>query len=47
MDKFEPDFLLSMARSLDARAERLYNGSYMRKLLKEQAAKFREAASHR
>ena len=45
MDQFDSDFLLGVARSLDARAARWHSDSYMRKLLEEQAARYREAAS--
>jgi hypothetical protein len=41
MNNFESQSCLSMARCLDAEAARTRNDSYLRKLLEEQAAKYR------
>jgi hypothetical protein len=46
MNNLEMNYCLNMARSLDAEAARTRDDSYLRKLLEEQAAKYRaEAAS--
>jgi hypothetical protein len=41
MNHLESQFCLSMARFLDAEAKRTRDDSYLRKLLEEQAAKYR------
>jgi hypothetical protein len=45
MNKIEMKYCLNMARSLDAEAARTRDDSYLRKLLEEQAAKYRADAS--
>jgi hypothetical protein len=45
MTNSEVKFCLSMARSLDAAAARTRDDSYLRKLLEEQAAKYRADAA--
>jgi hypothetical protein len=44
MNNFQSRYCLSMARFLDAEAARTRDGSYLRKLLEEQAAKYRADA---
>jgi hypothetical protein len=45
MSHFGSQYCLSMARFLDSEAARTRNGSYLRKLLEEQAAKYRADAA--
>jgi hypothetical protein len=45
MNNFDPRYCLGMARSLDAAAARTRDDSYLRKLLEEQAAKYRADAA--
>jgi hypothetical protein len=45
MNNFEPEYCLNMARRLDAAAAGMRDNSYLRKLLEEQAAKYRANAA--
>jgi hypothetical protein len=45
MNNLGSQYCLTMASSLDAEAARTPDDSYLRKLLKEQAAKYRAAAA--
>jgi hypothetical protein len=45
MNTFNVRYCLSMARSLDAEAARTKDDSYLRRLLEEQAAKYRADAA--
>jgi hypothetical protein len=47
MDTSEVKYCLTMARSLDAAAARTRDDSYLRKLLEEQAAKYRAEAARK
>jgi hypothetical protein len=47
MDNSEVKYCLTMARSLDAAAARTRDDSYLRKLLEEQAAKYRAQAANK
>jgi hypothetical protein len=47
MNNLDLKYCLTMASSLDAEAARTRDDSYLRKLLEEQAAKYRAAATNR
>jgi hypothetical protein len=47
MNTLHPESCLSMARCLDAEAARMRDDSYVRKMIEEQAAKYRAAAEPR
>jgi len=47
MGDIDKNYCLGMARSLDAKAARTRGGSYLRKLLEDQANKYRADAAQR